>query len=199
MSAAPLTELAEIARFAPPRLRRDVARAIDRLARRAHAFHRFAHHPLCARYASELIRLGRRERVCRGCAALGTGFLAGLSLALTLEPSARVVYGALAAGAALGVASLRVRLPKLLGRFVPALGFALALASVVTDFRSYAWLTGACGFGVGFFAYRRRGPSRTPCASCPERLVLAPCSGFAPIVRRERAFQRAARKLIDAT
>lgn len=199
MSAAPLTELAEAARFAPPRLRRDVARAVDRLARRAHAFHRFAHHPLCDRYASELIRLGRRERVCRGCVALGSGFLAGVSLALAFEPSAGVAYASLAAGAALGVASLRVRLPKLLGRFVPAFGFAVALASVLTDFRSYAWLTGACAFGVGFFAYRRRGPSRTPCTSCPERLEPAPCSGFVRIVRRERAFQRAARKLTDAT
>ncbi len=30
-----------------------------RLAWSAHAFHRFAHHPLCERYASELIPLGR--------------------------------------------------------------------------------------------------------------------------------------------
>lgn len=198
MSAAPLSELTEAPRFASPRLPRDVARALDRLARRAHAFHRFAHHPLCARYASELIRLGRRERVCRGCVALGAGFLAGSSLAFTLEPSVGVLYGSLAVAAALGIASLLVRLPKLLGRFLPALGFALALASVFTDFRSYAWLAGACGFGLGFLAYRRRGPSRTPCASCPERLEPAPCSGFVRIVRRERAFQRAARKLIDA-
>jgi hypothetical protein len=198
MSAAPLTALAEAARFAPPRLGRHTARAIDRLARRAHAFHRFAHHPLCDRYASELIRLGRRQRVCRGCVALGVGLVAGFALALTVQPSALAVYGWLAFGAALGVASLRWRLPKLLGRFVPALGFGLALGSVFTELWSYAWLAGACGFGVALFAYRRRGPSRTPCASCPERLGPAPCSGFSRIVRRERAFQRAAQKLIDA-
>jgi hypothetical protein len=194
--SASLTELAKAARFAPPRLDGRAARALDRLARRAHAFHRFAHHPLCGRYASELVRLGRRERVCRGCAALGLGFLAGLVLTFTFEPSVPVIDASLGAGAALGVASLWLRLPKLLGRFLPALGLALAFASALTHFRSYVWLAGACGFGLAFVAYRRRGPSRTPCVSCPERLERAPCSGFAPIVRRERAFQRAARKLI---
>lgn len=193
----PQRELAEAPRFAPPRLSRDVARTLDRLARRAHAFHRFAHHPLCERYASELIRLGRRERVCRGCVALGLGLVAGFILALSVELRASVVYGLLASGAALGAASLRFRLPKLFGRFVPALGLGLALASVFTDFRSGAWLVAVGGGGVAFFAYRRRGPSRSPCATCPERLEPAPCSGFADIVRRERAFQRVAQRLIE--
>jgi hypothetical protein len=174
-----------------------VARTLDRLARRAHAFHRFAHHPLCERYASELIRLGRRERVCRGCVAFGAGLVLGLTLAVTLEPRASVLYAVLALGAAVGTASFRVRLPKLLSRFVPALGLGFALASVVTDFRSGAWLVGAGGGGLAFFAYRRRGPSRTPCVTCPERLAPAPCSGFARIVRRERAFQRVAQRFIQ--
>lgn len=197
MSVAPLTALAEAPRFAPPRLARDVARRLDRLARRAHAFHRFAHHPLCDRYASELIRLGRRERVCRGCAALGAGCCTGVVLALALSPSAVVVYGLLAAATAFGFASLRWRLPKTLARFVPALGIGLALASVLTDFRSCAWLVAASVSGVAFFAYRARGPSRAPCATCPERLEPAPCSGFARIVRRERAFQRVAQRMIQ--
>jgi hypothetical protein len=193
----PRSELAEAPRFAPPRLGRDLARTLDRLARRAHAFHRFAHHPLCERYASELIRLGRRERVCRGCVAFGVGLVVGLTLAVTLEPGASVVYGMLAFGAALGAASFRFRSPKLLSRFVPALGLALALASVLTNFRSGAWLVAAGGGGLAFLAYRRRGPSRTPCVTCPERLAPAPCSGFTRIVRRERAFQRVAQRLIE--
>jgi hypothetical protein len=197
MSVAPLTALAEAPRFAPPRLARDVARRLDRLARRAHAFHRFAHHPLCGRYASELIRLGRRERVCRGCAAVAVGCCAGVLLAVALSPGVVVVYALLALATALGVASLRWRLPKLLARFVPALGMGLGFASVLTDFRSCAWLVAACVGAVGFFAYRWRGPSRAPCATCPERLEPAPCSGFARIVRRERAFQRVAQRMIQ--
>jgi hypothetical protein len=46
---------------------------------------------------------------------------------------------------------------------------------------------------VGVVAlYRRRGPDRTPCASCPERNLTQPCRGIAPIIRRERAFRRIA-------
>src|SRR3990172_5780311 len=57
----------------PPAL----ARRLDRLARRAHAFHRFAHHPLCPAYASEVILLGRRTRLSRGCALAAAGTAAG--------------------------------------------------------------------------------------------------------------------------
>jgi hypothetical protein len=189
--------LSEAPRFAPPRLRPDMARTLDRLARRAHAFHRFAHHPLCERYAGELIRLGRRERLCRGCVALGLGLLSGLTLAVVIAPDARFVLAALALGVVLGAASLRWRLPKTFGRFVPAAALALGLGSAITNFRSYAWLVAACAGGLAFLAYRRRGPSRTPCSTCPERLKPAPCSGFARIVRRERAFQRVAQRLIE--
>jgi hypothetical protein len=63
-----------------------LVRRLDRLGRRAHAFHRFAHHPLCDNYAGELIALRGRTRVCRGCTtALGCallGALAALSLRL---------------------------------------------------------------------------------------------------------------------
>ncbi|HET8714991.1 MAG TPA: hypothetical protein VFM16_04150, partial [Holophagaceae bacterium] len=58
----------------PPALRR----RLDRLARRAHAFHRFAHHPLCAEYAGERLRVGK-VHLCRGCTLLGAGLLAGLA------------------------------------------------------------------------------------------------------------------------
>jgi hypothetical protein len=183
--------------FAPPRLARDVARRLDRLARQAHAFHRFAHHPLCERYAGELIALGRRDRVCRGCAAVLAGMLSGAGLALVFAPGGAVLYALLGAGTALGVASFWVRLPKLVGRFVPAAALGSAFASVFNDFGSYAWLVASVAFAAAFFAYRLRGPSRSPCASCPERLMPAPCSGFVRIVRRERAFQRVARRIID--
>jgi hypothetical protein len=183
--------------FAPPRLSQNVARRLDRLARRAHAFHRFAHHPLCDRYANELIPLGRRDRVCRGCAAIAGGVVGGGVLTVLFAPIGAVLYAALALGAALGVASLRVRLPKSLGRFLPALALGAAAASGFTTPRSYAWLVAVLAFAAASVAYRRRGPSRTPCESCPERLLPAPCSGFKRIVRRERAFQRVARGMIE--
>jgi hypothetical protein len=173
---------------------------VDRLARRAHAFHRFAHHPLCERYASELIPLGRKTRLCKGCSYALLGALCGGACAFAARPS----FGALAFSAALGLGllatSLAWRLPKLLAR-------ALACAAV-----SFAGVAGLCSgqllprafslallavAGLFLWGYRQRGPNRGPCQACPERLAPAVCSGLRPIVRRERAFRRLAQRFID--
>jgi hypothetical protein len=170
---------------ARPRVARSLAGRIDRLARRAHVFHRFAHHPLCDAYAGEVISIGR-GRLCRGCAYVGLGGVTGLSVA-ALAPVTRVTaWAALGFAAALLGASLAVRLPKWLGRFTPALlgGLAPAGGAVPT-------LTASLAAVVLLAAYRRRGPARGPCVDCPER-GMSVCSGFAAAVQRERAFQRLA-------
>lgn len=173
---------------------------VDRLARRAHAFHRFAHHPLCERYAGELIPLGRKARLCRGCSYAALGALGGAASAFFARPS----FGALALSAALGLGllatSLAWRPPKWLGR-------ALACATV-----SFAAVGGLCSGqllpralslvliavgGLFLWGYRQRGPNRGPCQTCPERLAPTVCSGLGPIVRRERAFRRLAQRFID--
>jgi len=64
----------------PPAL----ARRIDRLARRAHAFHRWAHHPLCTYYAAEVVRVGHRTRVCLGCSLTAVGAIAGVMVGLVV-------------------------------------------------------------------------------------------------------------------
>ncbi len=78
----------------------ELARRIDGLARAAHRFHRYAHHPLCAAYAGEVFRLGRRTRLCRGCTLVAIGAIAG-ALAAALLPApgtvAMLVVTALAA------------------------------------------------------------------------------------------------------
>jgi len=182
---------------APHRLSPATARAVDRLARRAHAFHRFAHHPLCDRYASELLTLGRRGRICRGCAAVLAGIPVGGALEWFVRPSVGVLAGALAVAALLGALSLRVRLPKALGRFVPACGIGAGFVSAFTEPRGFLWLAVLAAVGAGFALYRKRQPNRAPCVTCPERLGATPCSGIRPIVRRERAFRRVAQRLID--
>ncbi|HTA88971.1 MAG TPA: hypothetical protein VK745_05335 [Polyangiaceae bacterium] len=173
---------------------------VDRLARRAHAFHRFAHHPLCERYAGELIPLGRKTRLCRGCCYAVLGTMCGTASAVLARPS----FGALVFSAVLGLGllatSLVVRPPKWLGR-------ALACAAV-----SFAAIGGLCSGqllaravslalvvvgGLFLWGYRQRGPNRGPCQTCPERLAPTVCSGLRPIVRRERAFRRVAQRLID--
>src|SRR5690349_17198358 len=90
------------------------ARAVDRLAYRAHAFHRFAHHPLCGRYQTELIRLGRRTRICRGCALAALGGLCGVVAGLLSPPTLASTIALGSAGSLVGMASLVCRGPKLL-------------------------------------------------------------------------------------
>jgi hypothetical protein len=185
-----------------------LVRRIDRLAKRAHAFHRFAHHPLCDNYAGELIALRGRSRVCRGCAsALGSGLL-GVSVALVARlPVLPLVGACVVVSCALLIAQSRPAQPgstrpaKLWTRGAPA--FLLA-ASVVTCLRtpSLGYWSAAAGLlllgRMVLARYRMRGPDRSPCSVCPERQQAAPCSGFRSIVRAERAFVRRSERLIFA-
>jgi len=189
----------------PARIPAALARRIDRLARRAHAFHRFAHHPLCSRYASEVIPLGRRWRVCRGCAFTGAGALSGGLAGWLLpapDPLALVALSALlAAGAAWAVSRRAGRgRPKLLSRLAP---MALAAALLPLGLRAggpaglLSALCAAAAVAAAAAAYRRRGPDRAACAGCPEAPASSACSGFRAIALRERAFARLAGRWID--
>jgi hypothetical protein len=183
-------------------LPKSLARRIDRLARGAHAFHRFAHHPLCGEYAGEIFRIGRRTRICRGCTFALIGFAIGAAAAGISSNRIAIAVSA-AALVAWAVASMRIlgsgaRGPKWLTRALPMslAGFALVGGARCSGSIGIA----AAGavlvvFAGAFFAYRRRGPNRSPCLNCPER-NLAPCRGMREIWRREKAFQRAAGKLI---
>jgi len=177
----------------PPALRR----RLDRLAWRAHAFHRFAHHPLCVEYAGERIQIGR-IRLCRGCVLLGIGLLTGLAAGIALRPRLMSAGLALILGITIGLLSFRLRAPKSVGRLLP--GASLAFAAVQgLRLGPMGWVL-ATGAATAFIAarllYRRRGPHRGPCETCPDRDRRPACRGFAPILRRERALQRLAGKLI---
>jgi len=178
--------------FKPPRIPPPLARRIDRLARRAHAFHRFAHHPLCDRYQSELIQLGHRSRICRGCTAALVGSALGaaagwLSRSVDL---AQATWLLPAFAIALAVAPLGRS--KLLRRFLPA--FLLAASTFHGPFAvtAFSILVAAASLTL----YRRAGPNRSPCTTCPER-TFEVCRGFAPIVRREQAFRRLSGRLLS--
>jgi hypothetical protein len=184
-----------------PRLPARLAARIDRLACTAHRFHRFAHHPLCDEYRGEVVRLGRRNRLCRGCLLVGSGSVGGLALSVLLPapPAALAVLGAFGlAGVVYATTSRRsksrARAPKLVSRFLPALAIAYALGRAVQFGLAGGAFAAVCAIPLlGLVTrYRRRGPDRTPCASCPERNQSTPCRGIAPIVRRERAFRRLA-------
>ena len=177
------------------------ARLVDRLAQRAHAFHRFAHHPLCQRYASELIPLGRRARVCRGCACAAAGTLLGALSALALHPNEHALFVCGALAVTVFLASLALRLPKSVGRGLPAATASFAgLAGLLRpELAPRVLALALLAFGGAFlWLYRRRGPNRSPCQTCPERSLARTCSGLRPIVQRERAFRRLAQRYIDA-
>jgi len=188
------------ARLPRRRIDRATARRLASLSRAAHRFHRFAHHPLCDRYASEVVRVGRRVRLCRGCTYAVAGGLAGGAAGIAVGSSVLIPILATLAATVLLVGTLyaRRRVTKVVTRAVPAALFALAIACGVASLRlpGIAAAFGAAAIVVGLrVLYGKRGADRAPCTTCPER-SLSPCSGFAPIVSRERAFQRAARRLL---
>ncbi|HKQ68683.1 MAG TPA: hypothetical protein VJT73_05055 [Polyangiaceae bacterium] len=181
-----------------------VARRLDRQSRYAHRFHRFAHHPLCDEYEGEVLKLGRRTRICRGCAFAAAGAMLGsVSVALsrsTLAVSPHLVFTiCFVAWSWVAIVTLRaprgrLRVSKVASRMLPAatiafgVGHALVLGRV-----GYALVSSNVGLlALISFLYRQKGPHRSPCATCPERLQATPCRGVMPIVRRERAFRRLA-------
>jgi hypothetical protein len=168
-----------------PRFDRALARRIDGLSRRAHAFHRFAHHPLCSEYGGELLQLGKRTRVCRGCTLLIAGIVSGVAAALVARPPAPGAGVAVALAFALAAIGLRLRGPKSVTRLLPGCGLGIALGS-----GPGSAAIALAALALLYWRYRSRGPDRSPCASCAESAGPVPCRGMAKIVRAERAFQR---------
>jgi hypothetical protein len=194
---APVVPISQLRRR---KVDRALARRIDRLSRRAHRFHRFAHHPLCGAYVGEVIRY-RRIRVCRGCAFAILGGLAGGATALATGGSliGSVIGSALGTGVLLATLWAKTRIAKRWTRLVPAAAFAYAISSGVLTWQTGGYLLAVLAGALVATArvlYGRRGADRSACASCPER-NLAPCSGMAAIVSRERAFQRVAARWLD--
>jgi hypothetical protein len=182
------------------RIPRGLARRLDRLARRAHAFHRYAHHPLCDEYASEVVGFGRRVRICRGCALTAAGALAGGLSALAAPGSLALSVFLVPPAIALAMVRSR-RLGKFVRRCLPAFGLAFAALSSLRAGGGFGiGLAAAVFAGVFLFArsYRARQPDRRPCEICPERAGPVPCRGVAPIVRRERAVRRLAGRWLEA-
>ncbi len=131
-----------------------------------------------------------------GCALALLGSLAGALAGLRLGTLTTALVS-LTGAVGLALWSLHDgragRASKVATRFVPACGLMFAFFSVARVCSpasiGIAIAAGACMLGfVGL--YKRRGPNRTPCASCPERSGATTCSGLRPIVRREKALMR---------
>jgi len=188
------------------RIPHTLARRLDRLARTAHRFHRFAHHPLCQAYAPELVRLGRRSRLCRGCSLAAGGAAAGALIGwlapsprpelLLLGPALLLGWAALALAPRGGRATSKLLTragPLALAAFLLVAGLRAAARAEPGDWSgaSTAAVTGAL-VALGAWSWRRRGPDRTPCHGCPQAPPGPRCDGLRPVARRERAFSRLA-------
>jgi len=128
--------------------------------------------------------VGPRLRLCKGCTFLAAGLISGAAVGAFARPGMVWGAGALLLSLVLGALSLRLRLTKTLGRWVPGAGLGLALWAGWPSVFAAILIVAVVGD-----RYRRRGVERSLCQTCPERL-RRPCSGFAPAVRRERAFRR---------
>jgi hypothetical protein len=202
----------------------DLARRLDRLSVAAHRFHRFAHHPLCAEYESEVLRFGR-ARLCRGCAMAATGAALGLAAGsiaprlplpwlgapallgtlctafllrrpLVPPPPAEGTLEAKALSQAHRIPAPRSKVPT---RLLPCALLAFGIAQGLRLGPPWGWALAALALleaTAAAAAYRRRGPQRGPCATCPERFAMHRCRGVREILRRERAFQRLSGRLI---
>jgi hypothetical protein len=186
-----------------PIIGRRLARRLDALSRRAHRFHRFAHHPLCDEYAAEVVLVRRRARICRGCLFTLLGIATGWGASLVSPVSIAIGAGLLlVASSWLVVTAARTgaaRRSKLSTRFAPgsAMGFAVGMGIRTGGSAGVILVSLTVLICVALAAlYRRRGPDRSPCARCPERALSTPCRGFVEIVNRERAFQRLARRML---
>ena len=188
------------------RMSRGLAARLDRISRRAHLFHRFAHHPLCVAYAGEVVRLGS-VRVCKGCLLTSAGIALGVPLALVSAP-ALGLRGSALLGTAVSLACAAIPLfgwqtpPKLLTRMLYAVGLVFTpVAALVAsrEDRGAAMLIGLAAIAmtvVRVARYRARGPNRAPCTTCAEKSEVRVCPGLRPIVARERAFARLSAILI---
>ena len=182
------------------RLEAELARRIDSLARRAHAFHRYAHHPLCTRYACEVLRIGRCW-MCKGCCFVTLGGTAGAMLGAFLpavQGTAALLIIALSNGCfATWCWNLRFRTSKILTRLLPAMCVCGTAATLSRSCASL-WPLVACTIAAAWVTHghSHRRPWRQACVDCPESSHV-PCSGFSLQLRRERAFVRLSHRWID--
>ncbi len=183
-----------------PALPPQLARRLDVLAREAHAFHRYAHHPLCGAYGSDVIQVRHRFWICRGCTYVAVGTLSGLALGAAVHMPVGAVFGsALVMLFASAYEIDETRPAKERSRLLPAtaLGLAVGAGLVAGTLPGLALALGGVGmFGFMAASYRKKGPDRSPCATCPEANCGDTCSGLKPIVRREQAYQRLSARII---
>ena len=164
--------------------------------------YRFAHKPLCDRFAHDVLRIGPLH-VCRSCTLLYAGIATGFAAWALLPASPWALAAALASVLLPSAPQVYTRLPRhvrdvlrfgaglllpmavavgVAGRLIPALG---ALAVMWGFWRLYFHL--------------RLARRATACNGCPELNAGGICSGFAQQANAFRQYEEAASALLTLT
>lgn len=162
---------------------------------------RFAHKPLCERFAPDVIRIGA-VRACRSCTLLYASLVAAAAVMVLAKPEAIAPYVVvLAATLALSAPRLYKRWPR------PARDALRASAGALLPWTAYfAWVAPPVGVAgaITLFVFwriyltRRADRKAQACAGCPE-LGTGVCSGFSRQAEAALAYEDEASELVMAS
>lgn len=159
---------------------------------------RWAHKPLCDRFAEDVLALGS-ARVCRSCVCLYAGLtLALVSLFLGWAPSGAVTIAVLVATAGFSAPKVYKRWPRRARD-----GLRFAAGALIPWTAALAWsapwvgVPAVVALAVAWWVYLRQRVARraAACTGCPE-LGRGVCSGFATQAVSTRAFEQRASDLV---
>ncbi len=164
--------------------------------------YRFAHKPLCDRFAHDVLRIGPLH-VCRSCTLLYAGIATGFAAWALLPVSPWALAIALAAVLLPSAPPLYTRLPRHVRdvlRF--GVGLLLPMAVAVGVAGRLIPALGALAVMWGFwrlYFHLRLARRAAACNGCPELNAGGICSGFAQQANAFRQYDEAASALLTLT
>ena len=164
---------------------------------------RWAHKPLCGRFAEDILKVGEM-RICRSCLCAWLGVAAGL-VAVVVSATVPAFGGFPLSGLAfaavlfpvlgLSLPTIYKKLPRTIRDVLRFAGGALIPSSVGVAFThpllGLAALVAMFLFWKVYFRLRKT-RRLSACEGCPDRVIDGICPGFALQAEGARAFERAA-------
>ena len=161
--------------------------------------HRFAHKPLCDRFARDVLRIGPLH-VCRSCTLLYAGIAVGFALWALLPASPWALAVGLGAVLLPSAPPVYTRLPRGVRdvlRFGAGLLLPMTVAVGVGGALAAARGSLAVMWGFWRLYFLLRGARRAAaCNGCPELTAGGICSGFAQQADAFRQYEEAASSML---
>lgn len=164
----------------------------------------FAHGPLCERFRTDVLRLGRWH-ICRSCTLLYSAiFITAATMVMVACPKMYMVaigYGFLVPLTIASYPSLYKKFPRWT-RDIIRFGTGVTLAMLFGLFTTSWWWLGASTFAIlyvlfQFFKFKRREVKRTECDGCPELGGNHVCSGYHAQAESIRAYSDCVEKELN--